>query len=116
MKFDKVAFNGRERLLQQKNEGVKRRLVQFKLQDDQHLIYHNEPIWRNGVMVGHMTSGMFGHTLGAAVGMGYVKHSEVVTADFVNSGSYEIEIATVRVPAIASLQPFYDAKSERVKG
>ena len=116
VKFDKAAFNGRERLLQQKNEGVKRRLVQFKLQDDQHLIYHNEPIWRNGVMVGHMTSGMFGHTLGAAVGMGYVKHSEVVTADFVNSGSYEIEIATVRVPAIASLQPFYDAKSERVKG
>ena len=65
-------------------------------------------------MVGHITSGMFGHTLGAAVGMGYVSHSDVVTAEFINGGSYEIEIATLRVPAIASLRPFYDAKSERV--
>lgn len=115
VKFDKPAFNGRERLLQQKQEGVKKRLVQFKLQDDQHLIYHNEPIWRNGVMVGHITSGMFGHTVGAAAAMGYVTHSEAVTAEFINSGSYEIEIATVRVPAVASLSPFYDPKGERVK-
>lgn len=115
VKFDKAAFHGRERLLAQKQAGVNKRLVQFKLQDDQHLIYHNEPIWRNGVMVGHITSGIFGHTVGTAVGMGYVKHSGVVTADFIHSGSYEIEIATVRVPATASLQPFYDPKSERVK-
>ncbi|MFN8445455.1 MAG: FAD-dependent oxidoreductase [Caldilineaceae bacterium] len=116
VKFDKPAFNGRERLLQQKQEGVKKRLVQFKLQDDQHLIYHNEPIWRNGLMVGHVTSGMFGHTVGAAVAMGYITHSEPVTAEFINSGSYEIEIATVRVPAVASPSSFYDPKGERVKG
>jgi sarcosine dehydrogenase len=44
--------------------------------------------------------------------MGYVSHTEPVTTEFVNSGSYEIEIATVRVPAWASLQPVYDAKSD----
>lgn len=113
--FGKADFHGRERLLKQKTGGVKKRLVQFKLDDDQQLLYHNEPIWRDGVMVGHITSGMFGHTLGAAVGMGYVSHSDGVTAEFVNRGSYEIEVATVRVPARASLQPFYDPKSERVR-
>jgi 4-methylaminobutanoate oxidase (formaldehyde-forming) len=66
-------------------------------------------------MVGHITSGMFGHTVGAAVAMGYITHSEPVTAEFINNGTYEIEIATVRVPAVASLSSFYDRKGERVK-
>ena len=113
--FDKEAFNGKERLLRQKADGVPKRLVQFALEDENYLLYHNEPIWRDNEMVGYISSGMFGHTLGAAVGMGYVNQPEKVTADFVKSGSYEIEVATVRVPARASLRPFYDPKSERVK-
>jgi 4-methylaminobutanoate oxidase (formaldehyde-forming) len=116
VKFAKADFNGREHLLWQKAAGVKKRLVQFKLEDDQHLIYHNEPIWRNGLMVGHITSGMFGHTLGVAVGMGYVNHNENVTAQFINDGTYEIEIAALRVPAQVSLHPFYDPQSERMRG
>jgi 4-methylaminobutanoate oxidase (formaldehyde-forming) len=114
VKFDKPGFHGRERLLEQKTHGVRKRLVQFVLADAGPLLYHNEPIWRDHVMVGHITSAMFGHTLGAAVGMGYVHHSEPVTAEFIRTGQYEIEIATERVPARASLQPFYDPQSLRV--
>ena len=47
--------------------------------------------------------------------MGYVSHNELITTDFIKSGRYEIEVATKRIPARASLRPFYDPKSERVK-
>lgn len=87
----------------------------FALEDGEHLLYHDEPIWRNGKLVGRTTSGMFGHTLGCAVAMGYVTHEEGVTAEFIEAGSYEIEIACERVPTRASLRPFYDPKNVRIK-
>ncbi len=108
-------FIGREALLRQKEEGVKRRLVQFALDDPEPLMHHNEPIWRNGEIVGYITSGMFGHAVGKSLGMGYVANEDGVDADFINAGTYEIEIACQRYPATASLKPFYDPRSERVK-
>ena len=74
-----------------------------------------EPIYRDGVIAGYLTSGMYGHTLGAAVGLGYVENSEGVSVEYISEGSYEIEVAGVRVPATASLRPLYDPNSERVK-
>jgi 4-methylaminobutanoate oxidase (formaldehyde-forming) len=115
-RFDKnVAFIGRDALLRQKETGLKKRLVQFALEDPEPLLYHNEPIYRDGEIVGYTTSGNYGHHLGAAIGLGYVRHPDGVDADFVTSGRYEIEIACERFPARASLRPLYDAKSERVK-
>ena len=58
---------------------------------------------------------MYGHTLGAAIGLGYVKNEEGVDADFVKSGTYELEVAGQRIAASASLRPMYDPKSERIK-
>jgi hypothetical protein len=37
-----------------------------------------------------------------------------VTPDYINSGNYEIEIASVRYPSTASLRPMYDRKNQRV--
>jgi 4-methylaminobutanoate oxidase (formaldehyde-forming) len=115
VKLDKAEFNGRDVLLKQKAEGVKKRLVQFAMQDSQPLLYHNEPIWRNGEIVGHITSGMFGHTIGSCIGLGYVHHTEPITAEWVESGTYEIEVATERFPARVSLKPFYDPAGLRVR-
>ncbi|MFZ9629934.1 MAG: GcvT family protein [Ilumatobacteraceae bacterium] len=110
-------FIGREALLEQKQQGVRQRLAQFALESDAHLLYHNEPIWRDGVLVGRITSGMFGHHVGASLGMGYVARpdSGFVTREHVLEGRYEIEVAGERVPARVSLEPFYDPKSLRVK-
>ncbi len=47
--------------------------------------------------------------------MGYVTHEGGVTTEFIEAGSYEIEIACERVPARASLRPFYDPKNLRIK-
>ena len=108
-------FTGRDALLRQKETGIQKRLVQFALTDPAPMLYHNEPIWRDGKQVGYLTSGMYGHTVGSALGMGYVNNPDGATADFIKSGSYEIEVAGVRHKATASLSPFYDQKSERVK-
>ena len=108
-------FIGRDALLRQKETGVKKRLAQFVLDDPEPLIYHNEAIWRDGVIVGCITSGMFGHTIGRSIGMGYVNNENGITADFVKSGEYEIEIACTRHAASVSLQPLYDPKNERIR-
>ena len=89
--------------------------MQFALDDPEPLMLHNEPIWRNDEIVGYITSGMFGHAVGKSLGMGYVENEGGVDAAYVNEGNYEIEVACERFPATASLKPFYDPKSERVK-
>jgi 4-methylaminobutanoate oxidase (formaldehyde-forming) len=109
-------FIGREGLLRQKEAGVpKYRLVQFLLQDPEPLLYGSEPIYRDGELVGHTRSGGYGHTLGGAVGLGSVEREQGVSADFVKSGSYEIEVVGVRYPAKASLRPMHDPKGERIR-
>ncbi|MGB6420803.1 MAG: aminomethyltransferase family protein, partial [Anaerolineales bacterium] len=109
-------FIGRDALLQRKDAGLKYRMVQFLLEDPEPMLYYGEIIYRDGDPVGHIMSGGYGHTLGASVGVGPVENEgETVTVDYINSGTYEIDIAGVRHPAIASLRPMYDPKLKRVR-
>jgi glycine cleavage system aminomethyltransferase T/glycine/D-amino acid oxidase-like deaminating enzyme len=108
-------FIGREALLRHKLAGVKHRLVQFLLDDPEPLLYHNEPIYRNGELAGRILAGGYGHTLGASVGLGYIENQEGMSADYIKSGTYEILLAGVRYPATASLRPMYDPEGERVR-
>ncbi|WP_424930819.1 GcvT family protein [Amaricoccus macauensis] len=109
-----VDFVGREAVSRKREEGLQRRLVQFLLSDPEPLLYHAEPIVRDGKIVSYLTSGSYGHHLGAAMGMGYVP-CPGETAQEVLASSFEIEVAGRRVAATPSLKPFYDPKSERVK-
>ena len=109
-------FIGRDALLAQKEAGIDRRLVQFKLDDPEPLLYHDEPILRNGEIVGNTTSGMYGHTVGAALGMGYVSTSLEVPRSEVLNAEFAIRVNGTVVPATASFGPFYDPKSARVRG
>jgi 4-methylaminobutanoate oxidase (formaldehyde-forming) len=116
IKFDKPqGFIGREALLRQQEKGLSRQLLQLKLCDPQPLIYHNEPIWRDGILVGHITSGAYGHTLGGAVGLGYVETRPGNDNETLLAGSYEVEVACERVPAQVSLTPLYDPKNSRIR-
>ena len=72
VKTDKPDFIGRDAVLRKKEQGLAKRLVQFRLTDPEPLLYHNEPILRDGEIVGYLSSGAYGHTLGGAMGMGYV--------------------------------------------
>jgi glycine cleavage system T protein len=115
VKFDKRGgFIGREALLRQRSSGVRKRLVQFKLDSPEPLLYHNEPIWQGDALVGFVRSGMYAHSLGAAVGLGYVRAPATGTAHPIGD-DYEIEVAGVRHAATASLRPLYDPTNERIK-
>ena len=116
VKFDKEGgFTGREALLAQKEAGLSRRMLQFLLQDPEPLLYHNEPIWRGGEIVGHITSGMYGHTLGGAVGLGYVSQAADESDASLLEGPYEIEVAGTKFQASVSLQPMYDPKNQQMR-
>jgi glycine cleavage system T protein len=109
------AFIGRDALLAQREKPLARRLVVFVLDDAEPLLYHDEPIWRDGALVGRIASGAYGHTVGRSVGLGWVSHPGGVTDAFVTAGRWEIEIACERRPARAQLAPPYDPKSLRVR-
>lgn len=114
VKTAKDDFVGRDAVLCKKEEGLNMRLVQFALKDPQPLMYHHEPIIRDGEIVSYITSANYGHTIGAAIGLGYVPCKGEAAADMLAS-KFEIEIAGERFEAEASLKPMYDPKSERVK-
>ena len=114
VKTDKPDFIGRDAVLRKREAGLDRRLVQFRLTDPGPLLYHNEPILRDGKIVGHLSSGAYGHHLGGAMGMGYVP-CRGESADDVLASAYEIDVAGRRVPADASLRPMYDPKGGRVR-
>ena len=113
VKFDKPGgFIGRDALLRDKAVGPAKRLLQFRLLDPDPLLYHNEPIWRDDALVGHVTSGAYGHTLGGAIGLGYV---DTAIAPNPAEGDFRIEVAGKRIPAEVSSVPMYDPENKRIR-
>ena len=110
-------FIGREAILRQKESGAWKckRLVQFLLQDTEAMLYHHEPILQGGKIVGHLSSGSYGHTLGGAVGLGYVNRADGVDKAWIDAGGFEVDVAGVRVPVRASLSAMYDPRAERMR-
>jgi 4-methylaminobutanoate oxidase (formaldehyde-forming) len=110
-------FIGREAILKQKENKswMKKRLLQFLLEDPEAMLYHHEPIWQDGELVGHLTSGNYGHTLGGSVGLGYVTSKTNITKRTIEDSKFEIDVAGERIPAKASLSAMYDPKAERMR-
>ena len=108
-------FIGRDALLRQRDEGVRRLLVQLAVDDPDVLAFHDEPLYRDGEMVGKVASASYGWTLGSTVVLGYVGADHTVDRAWAEAGRYEVEIATRRYPARASLRPMYDPTSARIR-
>lgn len=109
-----INFKGRAASEKQKAEGVKKMLACFTVDPDVVLL-GRETIYRDGERVGWLTSGGYGYTTGKSIGYGYVRNQGGVDADFVTSGTYELEVATQRVSCDVTLQPLYDPKMDRIK-
>ncbi|GAB5445505.1 GcvT family protein [Gymnodinialimonas sp.] len=107
-------FIGADAVARKRDEGLQMRMVQFKLTDPEAMLFHAEPIIRNGEVVSYITSGNYGHTLGGAIGMGYVPCPGETPAEML-AATYEIEVAGTRVLAEASTRPMYDPKSEKAR-
>ncbi len=116
VRLDKpVSFLGREALLEQRERTLTKRLLTFVLEDEAALPWGDEPILRDGRVVGSVTSAAFGHTLGRAVAMGYVRDPGGVDAAYVAGGRFELDVAGDRIPARAGLAAPYDPHALRVK-
>lgn len=116
--WNKPDFVGRDALMRAREAGKPtRRLVQIRLDgaDNAPLLYHEEPILHEGRIVGSVTSGGYGHRVGASLGLGYVNHPDGVSADYLRSGGFEIEVACERYPIHVQLGPFYDPGNERIR-
>jgi aminomethyltransferase len=98
--FEKGGFVGRDGLMKQKEGGLKRRLVGFKMLDKS-IAREHYPIFRAGKKVGEVTSGSLGPTVGVGIGLGYVAapHADPGTA-------LEIEVHGRKAPAEAVKLPF----------
>jgi 4-methylaminobutanoate oxidase (formaldehyde-forming) len=114
--FEKTSpFLGRDALLHQKAAGVHKRLASFVLQDPEPILWGGERILRDGECVGYTTSAAYGHTVGGAVALGYVRRKEPITAYWVRAGRYTIDVAGTQYPAAASLSPPYDPAGSRIR-
>lgn len=117
VKLDKPGgFIGRDALAAIKARGVPReRMLQFLLKDPEPLLYGAEPIYCDGVAVGHLQVGAYGFSLGGAVGIGFVALDVPVTAEIVANSQWQIDVAGTLYPAEASLKPMFDPAMKRIK-
>ncbi|MEX0852664.1 MAG: FAD-dependent oxidoreductase [Bauldia sp.] len=110
-----LPFLGRGAIEKIANAPLPKRLMTFTVADPAILLSGRETIYRDGVRVGYITSGGWGYTVGANIGLGYVRNPEGVSDDYLTSGSYELEVATEPIPAKLHLSVLYDPKMTRIK-
>ncbi len=109
-------FLGKEAVVAQKAAGpLKKRLLQIFIKNPEAMLFHAEPVRRNGIDVGYIRAASYGHTLGGAVGLAMISSEEPIDAKWIEAGTWEVEIAGTVYPALASLKPLYDAENKKVK-
>ena len=113
-----ISFIGKDAILRQCDSRgfMHKRLLQFLLQEPEAMLYHHEPILRDGKIVGYLTSGAYGHTLGGPVGLGYVEAEDEINQEYLQSGKWEIDVGGNLVPSSVSLVAMYDPEGQRMRG
>lgn len=115
------AFLGQERLRSQKAAGSKLpyRTVAVAVSNADKVkgpfLIHNETIWKNGDLVGHVTSGAWGYRTNLSLGLASLHHSEGVSKAWIEEGGFEVQVAGQRSALKVQLQPFYDPAGARMR-
>jgi glycine cleavage system aminomethyltransferase T/glycine/D-amino acid oxidase-like deaminating enzyme len=108
-------FIGRDAYLRRKAEGDGPYLCSIKLQDSVSLMHHNEPVLRDGDVVGYVTSGAYSAHFQCSVGLGFIEPPKgVCNKAALTPGNYSVMIEGQAIPAEVSTQPFYDVNNERM--
>lgn len=107
-------FMGRDALLKQREQGIRKRMAAFVLDDPQPILWGHEIIYRDGQVAGYTSSASYGHTVGGAVALGYVKSKDVISRDWIEAGRYEIAISAKRHAATVHWRSPYDPKRARI--
>ena len=109
VKLRKADFVGRDALVKQKAEGVKRKLVPLTLTGEV-VIYGGEAIWHDGRVISRVRSGGYGYSIEKNIALCYLP------ADIAQLGTEVfVEIFGEHVRAAVSQDPLYDPKNERLK-
>ena len=118
VKLDKTGgFLGRQALVDARAKPLTRRMVSVLLEDREPLLWGGEALLREGKPVGDLTSAGYGHTVGASVGLGYVRRDdgEAIDTAWLELGKFEVDLAGKRLKAKVSLRPPYDPTGARTK-
>ncbi|HEX3498018.1 MAG TPA: glycine cleavage T C-terminal barrel domain-containing protein, partial [Stellaceae bacterium] len=107
VKFEKGNFIGRDALLKQREAGPRKYLARLALDDPDAFPWGGEPVLRDGMPVGEVTSAGYSGKLGRAVVMAYVRGAAPVTREHVLAGTYEIDIAGERFRATVQSKPVF---------
>ncbi len=109
-------FIGKDAVLAKKATGpLKKRLVQVLVKDPEPMLFHAEVVRRNGKPLGYVRAASYGHTVGGAVGLAMIEHSEPIDQAFLDSGAWTVEIADKTYPVRCSLKPLYDPEMKKIK-
>jgi 4-methylaminobutanoate oxidase (formaldehyde-forming) len=84
--------------------GPRRRLVSFVLEDPEPMLWGGELLLRDGEPAGQVTSAAWGATVGAAVGLAYLRSSGPVSSDQLAGSRFEVDVAGRRYRARLSLK------------
>ncbi len=110
VKLDKGDFLGREALLRQKAEGPKQKLCCLTIADPTRVALGNEPIRSQDKVVGWVTSGGYGYSVGKSIAYGYLP------AGLAKPGTdLEIELFGEWLKARVEREPLWDPKGERIR-
>ena len=116
VKLDKgIDFKGRAALEAQRADGLKKRFAAFVPEDPETVLLGRETIYRDGERVGWLSSGGFGHSLGHAIGYGYVRAPAPIDRGFLESGGYGLEVAGERRPCRLHLGVLFDPEMAKVR-
>lgn len=110
-----MPFKGRDAVLRQHEQGVKKKLAGFSVSEPGVMLLGRETIYRNGERAGWLSSGGYGHHLNCAIGYGYIRNPSGVDAQYILDGRYQLEVASERVDCQVHLSPLYDPDMSKVK-
>ena len=107
-------FVGRAAALERRSD-LRRRLVQVKFEDSDVFAYHDEPVYRDGALVGRVASASYGHSLGSAVGLAWLNSSESIDKEWLEAGCFEVDVACEMTPVLVTTRPLFDPRNERIR-
>jgi 4-methylaminobutanoate oxidase (formaldehyde-forming) len=106
VKMDKRSdFIGREALVKQATQGLKKRLLLFSFDDPAAFPWGGEPISMDGQSVGELTSAGYSRKHGRAVGMGYARSDRALSDEALLAARYQVDIAGENFAVTPHLKP-----------
>jgi 4-methylaminobutanoate oxidase (formaldehyde-forming) len=110
VKLDKENFIGKDALVKQKAEGIKRKLCTIILDDDRTIVIGKEPIHAGDKLVSWVASGGFGYSVNKSIAYAYLP------MEFAKAGTkLSVECFGERVSAEVAQAVLWDPKAERVR-